>query len=188
MIRGLHQLHEVLAHHLGIGTGERALHVRVHHALGRHLVLDVMVNQLGIVLRPHPGQRFLLRLGDAQPLKGILDVLGHLRPLGLHIRIGADVGDDVIHVQALNAGAPVRHFRLIINLQGLQPELLHPCGIVLFPGQLRYDFRGQAGLQTVGVLLVVLDVIDASVNIIYSCFLIHRLSPPVSQIQRSPGR
>ena len=90
-----------------------------------------MIHQLGVVLGSHAGQRFPLGLGDAQPLKGLLDVLRHVLPVVAHFGVGADVGGDVIHVQPFDGGAPVREFHLVIDLKGFQPELLHPRRIVL---------------------------------------------------------
>ena len=173
VIRGLDQLHEVGAHHVGIFAVQGAFHVRVDHALLGHLGANVVIHQLGVILCAHARQRFTLRLRNAQPLKGVLDVLRHLGPLIFHIGVGADVGDDVIHVQSLDGGAPVGHVHAVVNLQGVQPEQLHPLRIMLFLGKLLHNGRGQTRLQFVSVLLVIPNVVNAAVNIRNIGLLVH---------------
>ena len=63
MISRRHQLHKMLAHHLGIGTGEGAFHIGVHNALGGYFSLDVVVNHLGVILSTDTGQRWRARPG-----------------------------------------------------------------------------------------------------------------------------
>ena len=138
---------------------EGALHIGVDHTLGCHLGPDVVVHQLGVILGAYAGQRLALRLGDAQPLKGVLDVLGHVFPVILHFGVGPDVGGDMVDVQALQRRAPVRQRRLIVNSQGVEAELLHPRGVVLLTGQLFHDGGGQARLHAVGIVLRVPDVV-----------------------------
>ena len=115
MVAGRHQLHKVLADHVGILAVQGALHIGVHHAQGRDLFPDVVVDQLGVILSAYTGQRFPLGLGDAQGVKRILDLLGDLGPLGAHLGVGADVGDDVVHVQPVDGGAPVGDGQLVVN-------------------------------------------------------------------------
>ena len=86
--------------------------------LGRG-VLHVVVDQLGVVLRADARQVAALGLGDAQALKGVLDVVGHRLPVVLLVGVGLDVGDDVVHVQALDGGAPRRVGKTIEDLEGL---------------------------------------------------------------------
>ena len=72
--------------------------------LGRR-VLHVVVDELGVVLSADARQVAALGVGDAQALKGVLDVVRHRLPVVLLVGVGLDVGDDVIHVQALDGGA-----------------------------------------------------------------------------------
>ena len=59
-----------------------------------------VVDDLRLVLRADPGQELALRLGDAQLLEGVLDVLRHLVP-GLALPLGrADVVVDVVEIDA----------------------------------------------------------------------------------------
>ena len=86
--------------------------------LGRG-VLHIVVDELGVVLRADARQVAALGLGDAQALKGILDVVGHRLPVVLLFGVGLDVGDDVVHVQALDGGAPRRVGKTVEDLEGL---------------------------------------------------------------------
>ena len=86
--------------------------------LGRG-VLHVVVDELGVVLRADARQVAALGIGDTQALKGVLDVVRHRLPVVLLIGVGLDVGDDVVHVQALDGGAPRRVGKTIENLEGL---------------------------------------------------------------------
>ena len=86
--------------------------------LGRR-VLHVVVDELGVVLRADARQVATLGLGDAQALKGALDVVGHRLPVVLLVGVGFDVGDDVVHVQALDGGAPRRIRETVEDLEGL---------------------------------------------------------------------
>ena len=173
VVGGGHQLHKVLAHHVGVLAVERALHVGIDHALSCHLGADVVVHQLGIVLGAHAGQRLALRLGNAQTLKGILDVLRHVFPVVLHFCVGPDVGGDMVHVQPRQRRAPVRQRRLVVNLQGVETELLHPDGVVLLLRQLFHDGGGQACLHAVGIVLRVPDVVYAAVDVVYIGLFAH---------------
>ena len=65
--------------------------------LGRR-VLHVVVDELRVVLRADTRQVAALGLGDAQALKGVLDVVGYRLPVVLLVGVGFDVGDDVVHV------------------------------------------------------------------------------------------
>ena len=85
----------------------------------RRGVLHVVVDELGVVLRADACQIAALGLGDAQALKGALDVVGHRLPVVLLVGVGLDIGDDVIHVQALDGGAPRRVGKTIKDLEGL---------------------------------------------------------------------
>ena len=163
MIGGRHQLHEMLAHHLGIGAGEGAFHIGVHNALGGYFSLDVVVNHLGVILSTDTGQAGALGLGDAQTLKGVLDVVGHFAPLAAHLGIGAHVGDNVAHVQAGDGGAPVLHRHLVVGFQCFQAEDAHPFRVVLFLTDLFHDLRRQAGADLERRVGRIFDVVNAAV-------------------------
>ena len=117
MVARRDELHEILVHHVGVLALECALHIGIYDALRSHFVLDIVVHELGIVLRADAGKRFALRLRDAEPLERVFDVLRDVLPVVFHIGLGADVGRDMIHVQALDGRAPIRDRHLVIDLQ-----------------------------------------------------------------------
>jgi hypothetical protein len=70
------------------------------HALRFEMFLDGVIDHLGFVLRPNPGQEFLLGFGDTQFVEGVLDVGGHVVP-GLALGLGwLDIVIDLVQVQA----------------------------------------------------------------------------------------
>ena len=165
VVRGGHALHEVLLHHVGVGAGQGALHIGVDDALRGDLLLDVVVNDLGVVLCADARQARALGLRNAQTLKGVLDVVGHLAPLAAHLGVGAHVCDDIAHVQPFQGRAPVGNGRLVVNVQRLQAEFTHPLRIVLFLRNLFYDLCRQAGVDLKRRVDLVLDVVDTAVNL-----------------------
>ena len=56
-----------------------------------------------------------------------------------------------------------RHF--VVGLQRFQAELAHPLGVVLFLGNLLDDLRRQAGVDLKRRVDLVLDVVDAAVDL-----------------------
>ena len=181
MIARRDQLHEVLAHHVGVFALERAFHIGIDDALCGDLFLHIMVDQFGVVLRAHTGQRLALGLGYAQSVERVLYVLRHVLPVVFHIGLGANIGRDVIHVQPFDGRAPVGHAHLVIYLQRLQAELLHPDGVVLLLGQLIDYLWGKTGLHAVCVVLLVAYVVHAAVYIVNNALFFHHLrSPPYS--------
>ena len=108
VVRGRDERHELLAdERLPAGLVERLLDTGVDDAQLRGRVLHVVVHELRVVLRAHAGEVAALCLGDAQALKGVLDVVGHFVPGGALIRVGLHIGDDVVHVEPGDGGAQV---------------------------------------------------------------------------------
>ena len=56
VVGGGHALHEMLLHHVGVGAGQRALHIGVDDTLRGNFLFYIVVNDLGVVLRTHAGQ------------------------------------------------------------------------------------------------------------------------------------
>ena len=170
MVARCDELHKILVHHVGVFTLECALHVGVDDTLCSYLVADVVIHELGIVLCTDAGKRFALRLRDTETLKGVFNILWDVLPVVFHVGLGANIGRNVVHIQSLDGRPPVRNRHLVIDLQRLQPELLHPDRIVLFLGELVDDLRRQALLH---IVLFVADVIDAAVNVRNLTFFLH---------------
>ena len=173
MVARCDELHKILVHHVGVFALECALHVGVDDALCSHLVLNIVVHELGIVLCADTGERFAFRLRDAETLKGVFNILRDVLPVVFHVGLRANIGRNVVHIQSLDGRPPVRNRHLVIDLQRLQPELLHPDRIVLFLGELVNDLWCQALLHTIGIVLFVADVIDAAVNVRDLTFFLH---------------
>ena len=173
MIARCDELHKILVHHVCVFALERTLHVGVDDALCSYLVADVVIHELGIVLCADAGKRFALRLRDTETLKGVFNILRDVLPVVFHVGLGANIGRNVVHIQSLDGRPPVRNRHLVIDLQRLQPELLHPDRIVLFLGELVDDLWRQPLLHAIGIVLFVADVIDAAVNVRNLTFFLH---------------
>src|SRR5438046_1337508 len=77
---------------------QRRVHVGEEHADVVELLLDLVVDDLGLVLRAHAAEVLLLRLGDPELVPGAADVLGQVLPV-LGLLLGrADEVVDVVEV------------------------------------------------------------------------------------------
>ena len=164
-------------YHVCIFTLEGAFKVGVDDTLLLYLLAHVVVHKLGVVLCPHACKGFPFSLGYAQSFKGILYVFGHIVPVALHIGIGAHICDDIVHIKPVNGGTPLGHGYLVVQLQGIQPELPHPVGITLFLGYLPYYILVETLFELVGVAVIVNYVVYASVNVGNLCLFLH-IAPP----------
>ena len=148
---------------------QRLLDAGVHDAhLGRG-ILHGVVDELGVVLCADAGEVGLLGLGDAQTVEGVLDVVRDVVPAGLLLCRGLDVGDDVVHVEALDGGAPVGLGELVVDFERLQAVLEHPLGLVFLLGDLTHDFGREARFQVFLVGLVVVEVVHAAIDVVDLC-------------------
>ena len=119
--------------------------VQEDHALLLQVLADLVVDDLGLVLRGDTGhQAGLLGLGDAQLVVGVLDVGGQVVPGGGLLLRGAHEVLDVVEVDARQVGAPARHGLALEEVQCLEAELQHPRGLVLQPGDVGDDIGGEA--------------------------------------------
>ena len=84
------------------------VHVGEDHALLLELLVHLVVDDLGLVLGADAGEELALRLGDAEPVEGVLDVLGDLVPVAAVLLRGADEVVDVVEVDLVEVAAPVR--------------------------------------------------------------------------------
>ena len=86
---------------------QRGVHVGEDHALGLELLVDLVVDDLGLVLGADAGEELALGLGDAEPVEGVLDVLGDLAPVAAVALLGgADEVVDVVPVDLAEVAAP----------------------------------------------------------------------------------
>ena len=71
----------------------------------------------------------------------------------------------MLHIQTRNVRSPVRHFHIVVDFQRAQPELPHPCGVILLPGQALDDLCRKTCVKTVVVRAIVSDVIDTAIDV-----------------------
>ena len=100
MVTGSYQLHEIFLHHVGIFALHGAFDIHINNALGSDLRPYVVINKLGVVLGTHACKGLSFRLRYSQTVKGVLDILGHVFPVVLHLCVGADVCGNVVNVQS----------------------------------------------------------------------------------------
>ena len=166
VVAGRDQMAEVLAHDGLVLRVERVLDRGVDDALLGHLILHVVIDDLGVVLGADAGQAVTLGLRDAQALEGVLDVVGHIVPVACLLGLGRNVGGYVVHVQAARVGAPVGgHGELVVDVEGLQALLEHPVGLVLLLRDGADDLGGQAVGIALVALLRLLEVVDGAVDV-----------------------
>jgi hypothetical protein len=101
-------------------------------ALLLQVLTDLVVDDLALVLGGDAGdEALLLGLGDAEPVVGVLDVLGQVLPRGGLLLGGLHEVLDVLEVDAGEVAAPARHGLLVEQAQRLQPQVEHPLRLVL---------------------------------------------------------
>ena len=122
---------EVFLHEVGI-LAQRLVRAEEEHALLFEVLTDVVVYDLGVVLRTHAGeQALLLSLRNTELVVGVLDVVGDIFPIGF-VAIGrADVVVDVVEVDIAQLAAPLGHRSSVEVVERLESELAHPLRLVL---------------------------------------------------------
>ena len=89
---------------------QRRVGVQEEDALLLEVLADLVVDDLGLVLGRDAGdQPLLLGLRDAQPVVGVLDVVGQVVPRGGLLLGRPHEVLDVVEVDAGEVGAPVGH-------------------------------------------------------------------------------
>ena len=137
---------EVLLDELRV-LAQAGVHVEEDHALLLEVLLQRVVDDLGLVLGADAGEELLLGLGDAEPVEGVLDVGRHVVP-GLALLLGRlQVVEDVLEVDLAEVAAPRGHRARAEVLERLQAEVPHPLRLVLVLGDLRDDLGIQATLR-----------------------------------------
>ena len=158
MVRRRHELHEMSLNDIPVFPQCR-FKVRVDDALLHQLFLNTVVYDFRIVLGSYAGQGRLFRLGNPQSVEGVLDVVGHVVPAGFHLRIGPNIGNDVVHMEFADIGTPNRIFQMVKNIQRFQTEIEHPFRFFFFCRNSPDDVFRQAGLGFIGIGKVLFKVI-----------------------------
>ena len=155
---------------------EGGVHVREDHALSLELLVHLVVDGLGLVLRADAGEELPLGLGDAELVEGVLDVLGHLVPGVADLLGGADEVVDVLEVDLVEVPAPLGGRPALVVLVGLEAEVAHPLrlGLVLgdrldeLPREALRRLVRVAGLgvgEAEALLVVGADVLEAGLGV-----------------------
>ncbi len=161
---------EVLADHVLV-LAQRRVHVEELDAQLLEVLADLVVDDLGLVLSADAGQEAALGLGDAELVERVLDVVGDVVPARLRALGGADEVVDVVEVDLVEIGAPLRHRAGEEVVERLQPEVAHPLRLVLVLGDVLDELAAEplrrlvdvAGLGIVEAelrLVVLVDVLD----------------------------
>ena len=118
VVGGRDELHEVVADDaLPLGILQRLLDARVDDAHLGGGFLHGVVHELRVVLRAHAGEVAALGLRDAQTVEGVLDILGDVVPARLLVGLGLHVGDDVVHVEAVDRRAPGGDGKAVVDVE-----------------------------------------------------------------------
>ena len=101
------------------------------HSLRGPLLLEGVVHHLGLVLCADTGQDLLLRLGDAQALERVLDIVRNVVPGAFHLLLRLHIEVDLIErrLEIREVSAPRGHRLRFVDLERLQTELEHPLGL-----------------------------------------------------------
>ena len=86
---------------------EPGVHVQEQHALLLEVLADLVVDDLGLVLRADAGEELALRLGDPEPVEGLLDVLGDVVPIAARLLRSVRSSVDVVPVDLRQVAAQV---------------------------------------------------------------------------------
>ena len=135
---------------------ERRVHVEEDDALALEILLQLVVDDLGLVLGADAGEVLLLRLRDAELVPGVEDLGRQVLPL-VDLLLGRlDVVVDVLEVDLGDVAAPGRQRSRVEVVERLVPERAHPVGLVLVLGDRLDDLvrEAAAGLEEVVLRLV----------------------------------
>jgi hypothetical protein len=157
VVLGRHDRAEVLAEDVRVFL-EALVGAHEHDAELRQLLLDGVIDDLGVVLRAHAGEEHALRLRDAEPLECLLDLVGDVVPRLLLALRRLAVVDDLVEVDMGEVRAPRGHAALEEVVVRAQTELAHPVGLVLQHAQLHDGVASQPALGLVEIDDLVLEV------------------------------
>ena len=85
----------------------------------------------------------------------------------LLIGVGLHIGNDIVHIETVDARSPGGVGKAIEDVEGLEAQLEHPLGLVFFGRDLAHDIGGDAGRKALEALFAVGKVIEAAVDVRY---------------------
>src|SRR5207247_490749 len=108
-------------------------------------------------------------LGNAEPVKGVLNVLRNLVPVLALLLGGLDVIEEVVEVDGAQVAAPGGHRLALEDRQRLQALLQHPRRFALARRDLFHDLAAEAALRLEDVVLAVVEAIrvNARADVLY---------------------
>ena len=115
-----------------------------------------MIHNFRVVLRAYAGEELSLRLWDAEPLEGLLDLIRHVIPRLLFALGWLPVVHDLRKIELGEIATPVRHGTRLEVLIGAEAVLQHPGRFVLRLRDLADGRLGEArlGFAEVGDVVV----------------------------------
>ena len=125
------------------------IEVGIDDALLDQFILDAVVDDFRVVLGTNAGKGCLFCFRNPQAIKGIFNVIRHVVPVGLHLSIRADIGDDVVHIEFTNVRAPVRIFHMVEDIQRFEAEIEHPLRFVFLFRNFTDNVFRQAGIRLI---------------------------------------
>ena len=108
-------------------------------ALRLQILLEAVVDLLALVDGAHAGEELPLGLGDAQLLEGVANLRGDVLPFLRRLFRGLRVVVKVLELYRREVDSPGGDGLLVEVLERLEPELLHPDGLVPQPRDLLDD-------------------------------------------------
>jgi hypothetical protein len=127
--------------------------------LSLELLLELVVDDLGLVLGADAGQVLLLRLGDAETIPRLLDVRRQVLPALCLLLGGLQVVEDVLEVDPREISSPGGHRPGAEVLERLEAELPHPLGLALVGRDLLDDGGRQAACRLEDVVLRIVEAV-----------------------------
>ena len=102
------------------------------------------------------------------------DFTGKLIPFGRHAGMsGADIGDDVLHMESGDVRSPVGNGKTVILFQAVNAKIPHPVRITLFPGDLKNDVLIESLVYLEVIVLGVPKIVPAVTDFIQIGLLVH---------------
>ena len=141
------------------------------HALVADGFLNIGIDGLGVKLRLHTGEEFALLLRDAEPLEGLLHVLGHVVPGARGPLAVREIVADFVELQRLQILArPMGRERFALkNIERLETEFANPVRLVFYVGNVVYGVAREPVSRVESVMLGIREIADAPVQIQVCC-------------------
>ena len=113
---GIDALSEVFLHDVFVFV-ETRFKIGIDNPLIQEVLLNAVVDHFRVVLSADAGEHgFFFRLGNAQLIESAADFFGDVVPVGGQIRVGANIGNDLVHIHFRQIRSPRGVFFFVKNL------------------------------------------------------------------------